>query len=332
MIQESVQKRLEQYKDIYIQLRKELRWQVSDQRTLMIAASIYINSSKEFDLNRYIGICDTIKKQAKLFSPLNSYQRFTIAAVLDVRYSSPEEKFKVLTELYEEMIKAGLNRGMFTYIAALMVIDLKADSPGTEELVNRIKAVYKGMRARHKFLTSNSDYPLAALLAAREETIEELMEETDFYYTSLSKQGFKKGNDLQYLSHVLSLASDRKREDLAKQCIQLLEKLKESGYKAKSMNYPALGLLSLTEDPPGEVPHVLEAMDSLNSEKLFKWYKDMNFMVAVSSIAGGQAGGLNIPETGILTASEIIIQMQQAAMIAAFAGTAAAASSGGGEG
>ncbi|TYR74653.1 DUF4003 family protein [Rossellomorea vietnamensis] len=83
--------KIERYKDIYLQLRTNLRWKVSDNRALMMASSLYVTSERDFDINHFQKLSDFIKNEAGIFSTLKSQLRFTIAAMLDTRFSNPNQ-------------------------------------------------------------------------------------------------------------------------------------------------------------------------------------------------------------------------------------------------
>jgi hypothetical protein len=61
----------------------------------------------------------------------------------------------------------------------------------------------------------------------------------------------------------------------------------------------------------------------LNADKLFKWHKDINVMLAVNLIISEKLNNSRLVETGIYTTIETIIQAQQAALLAVIASTSA---------
>ncbi|HWO98330.1 MAG TPA: DUF4003 domain-containing protein [Bacillus sp. (in: firmicutes)] len=333
MLTEALRKKVDQYKDIYVQLKRELKWKVSDQRTLMMIASMYAVNGQSFNLKRFLDLSHYIKDQVSVFSTLKSYQRFTTAAMLDVRFEQPREKFHEFIHLYEEMVEGGFGRGTFTYIAALVMLSNTPNRRDRQECIKKSLAVYKGMKAEHLFLTSSSDYPLAVLLAKAEGDVDELINHIELFYKKLNDNGFRKGNDLQFLSHILSLDHGTEADLLVERCTRLFDAFKQSGSKPKAMHYPVVGLLALIDDGVNEIETIRQTVDELNSEKEFKWHKDLNFMMAVHLFMSEKTKDSTLLEAGIYTTLETLIQAQQAAMIATVAGTTDAAdSSGGGDG
>lgn len=324
-----VQEKLDEYKHIYEQLKEKLRWKISDKRTLMIVASMYVVNDKPFHFPQFFELSQYVKKQAGFFSPLKSYSRFTIAAMLDVRFEQPIESFHKLLELYNRLAAGGFSRGIFTYIAAAAMLSNREEYG---ETLARSLAIYKGMKAKHKFLTSSSDYPLAVLLGKHEDSVEILLERMGDFYEKLSEVGFSKGNDLQFLSHILSLHREVEQDILIGRCAVLLQALKQSGQKVKKMHYSTIGLLALLEDGTGVIEEVGKAMEYLNKEKRFKAYRDVNFMMAVNFLVSDKISDSHALETGLYTAIEAIIQAQQAAMVSYVAVISASSSVSSGDG
>lgn len=324
MASESANCKIEKYKEIFSLLKKDLKWKVADQRTLMIIASMYVLNGRPFDMKRLIDLSSYIKENVGIFSSLKSYERFTTAAMLDIRFEEPQNKFHELMELYKKMVENGFSRGTFTTIAALVLLSDPLHEKDQLEMIDRSLTVYKGMKKKHLFLTSANDYPLAAMLANRNVPLDNLIEHIEEFYDKLALNGFRKGNDLQFLTHILSLDEKTGADILVQRCVELYDLFKQSGKKPKAMYYPQIGLLALLDDGKSEVKAILHAADQLNSEKLFKWHKDMNLIMAINFIVSNKVTDSSLLETGIYTTIETIIQAQQAAMTAAIVGATAA--------
>ncbi|MBU9722949.1 MULTISPECIES: DUF4003 family protein [Bacillaceae] len=315
------------YTKTFVQLKKKLRWHVSDERTLMMVSTLYLMKGKEFDIENFLDVSEYIKKSVGMFSSLKSSQRFSTAAMLDLKYEDPKEKFHEYLKAYEELVAGGFHRGNFTYIAALGVMTADLSSAGYEPLVKRAMEVYKGMKKEHVFLTGQSDYPLAVLLAQQEQNVEEMMVVIDNYYRGLNKEGFRKGNDLQFLSHILSLQTEMGTDLLIHRCCDYIDSFRKAGRRMKPMYYPVIGLLAIVGEASHNVERVMSLYERLNKEKPFRWHKDMNFLMAVNFLVKDKVEDGSLLSAGIQTTIEAIIQAQQAAMIAAMSGGAAASSS-----
>ncbi|QOR67783.1 DUF4003 domain-containing protein [Cytobacillus suaedae] len=313
---EASHQKLQLYKNIYSQLRDKLHWKVGDQRTLFMVASMYAINGRSFDINRFMELSDYIKAQVGLFSTLKSSTRFAVAAMLDLPYEQPKEKFQEFIELYEKLVSDGFSRSVFTYIAALVMLTQDELNSNQEDSIKRIMQVYNGMKSNHFFLTSSNDYPLAVLLSNQPGSIEELMNRVESFYEQLNKNEFRRGNDLQFLSHILALNHGVPQDKLIERCTSLADGFKTSWLSPKGQHYPSIGLLSLLEDGLNAYELALELAKDLTNEKHFKWHKDLNLTIAIHLVMSNYVEDSLSLETGLYTTMETIIQAQQAAMVA----------------
>ncbi|MDN4525997.1 DUF4003 family protein [Fictibacillus fluitans] len=328
MVTPLLEQKLQDYRDTYEQLKGALKWKVSDQRTLMMVASMYVVNNKSFDLQQFLKVSDYIKDNVGAFNTLKSTPRFTIGAMLDVYFDEPEKKFHELIEIYDQMVDERFSRGASTYLAAQVLLGQREE--GKDIPTDRVMKVYKGMSSHHFFLTSSTDYPLAVLLAGREGTVDEIMDHVEHFYKELSKNGLSKGNDLQFMSHILSIDHETKPDELIQQSIKVYDTFKTLWKRPKGIHYPLVGLLALLKDGEDEVSTVLEAFDRLGSEKPFRWHKDMNLIMAANLTISEKLDNPALLGTGIYAAVDAIIQAQQAAMIAAISAATVVNSSGDG--
>jgi hypothetical protein len=288
----------------------------------MLIAAMYVTSTKEFRLDRFLELADYIKSEVGLFSHLKTAQRFTTAATLDTTTGDPIADFHRLTAYYEKLINIGFGRNTFSYIAAGTL--LKVDSNRIDGYIQKSSDVYKGMRSHHFFLTNSSDYPLASILALNEHDSEKIVNNVEEYYNALRKQGFSSGNDLQFMSHILALDSIHHPIIKAERCLTVKNYLNNAGIKMKKVYYPYIGMLSYLETMDGDSSTILEIYENLNHDKRFKWNKEINFMLAVLFLMNQKTQLGDAAKTGLNTTIEVLIQAQQAAMTASMAATAAA--------
>lgn len=326
---EKANRSIQDYIQIYSQLRERYRWKVNDQSVLMMVASLYISNNRSFDIDRFTELADYIKRESGLFSPLRSESRFTFAAMLDTKFDSPKDHYPAFIAAYNSLVSAGFSKNNFTYIAAMLLVTTNAED--LKSLSERARVVYKKMREEHLFLTGHSDYPLAVMLALNDRQTDELIFHIEDLYSKLSQNGFRKGNDLQSMSHILSLEENSQSEDMVALSTEIYDKMKKEGIKPKSMFYPQIALLTLIEKGNDNLSEIKAIWEQLNKEKLFKWKKDINFMMAVNFVISDKIDHSSLLQTNLSTTIETLIQAQQAASIAAISGAAVASSSNGGE-
>ncbi|MBO1510158.1 DUF4003 family protein [Metabacillus bambusae] len=314
------------YKDIFSQLKKQFKWH-SDQRIFMLVAAMYVAKSRDFDLIKYIELSDYINGKVNMFSYLKSTQRFTTAAMLETTTSNPQHSFDELLTIYEKLMEKGFSRSTFSYISAGILLNTGKKA---EHYIDKTIQLYNRMKDQHYFLTGSSDYPLAALIAQNDFEVDQtalLMEEN---YSQLQQNKFRKGNDLQFLSHILSLDPSRDPKDAAVKCLVIKNDLYQKGIKTKSLHYPYIGMLSFLDNFQDEVMKLQAVYLQLNDDKLFKWQKDMNFMMSVLFLMIDKTEMNDVVTAGLSTSIETIIQAQQAVMIASMSAVTASSSSDGG--
>ncbi|WP_459502665.1 DUF4003 domain-containing protein [Bacillus sp. C1] len=319
----TLEQKLGQYTHIYAQLKDKLKWQTSDSRTGMMIAAMYAGSDKPFHLGRFLEISSYIKDQVGMFSYLKSYHRFVVAATLDIHFTHYKKAFQQFLDLYERLVAGGFSRSIFTYLAAAAL--LPEENGQYETRIQRSMQVYKRMKEDHFFLTSTDDYPLAVLLAGQQEKVETLMDRVERLYRKLAAAGFYKGNNLQFLSHILSLNKDMSEDILVARCKNIWHLLKREKVKVKQMHYPAVGLLALFEDGEKEVASVRAFIEKLQGDKLFRWHTDTNILIAIQLFVSQKGAESHAASTGLQTMIEVLVQAQQAAMIAAITASSAAA-------
>ncbi|MFE8699827.1 DUF4003 family protein [Cytobacillus sp. FJAT-54145] len=326
MIKNVTQTKIDQYNNIYSQLYAALKWK-ADKRNLMMVAAMYVTSKTEFNLERFLKVADYIKDEVGFFSTLKSAQRFTTAATLETTTTVPTDSFQHYLSIYEELIDNGFSRTPFSYIAAGTL--LKVNPNRMDEVAQKVSDIYKGMKDKHFFLTNSGDYPLAALLAQREESTEMVMKNVEENYQALNDVGFAKGNDLQFLSHILAIDTTHEPVVKAKQCLTVLEQLERANFKTKRSYYPYIGMLSFIEDMNGKMDELTVIFNELN--QLHKWNKDINFMMSVLFLMDDISTLGDAAKTGLNITIEALLQAQQAAMTSSIVAASVATSSGGGE-
>ncbi|MGF7536206.1 DUF4003 family protein [Bacillus mexicanus] len=314
-----------QYISIYAELKSKLKWKVAHDQILMLISSAYIVNKREFDFQRFYDVSSYIKSNVGSFSTLNSYHRFTVASILDIHFQhEAKQTFHTFIDVYNEMVKLGYNRDMFTYLSALILLTGKSETSNLSEQMNNGLSVYQQMKKNHYFLTSIQNIPLAVLLGKTENGLQAL-NKAEICYKLLSASKFKKGYYLHQVSHILALQSEKDPETLASECKHIYQSITEFHKKPKNYHYPDLALLTFLEEP--DIKTVLDTTQTLSQEKAFKWQKDMNFKIAVCLYLSERLEKNLLMESGLYTAIEAVIQAQQAAATAAIISTTAASHS-----
>ncbi|MFB4165727.1 DUF4003 family protein [Alteribacillus sp. JSM 102045] len=160
-----------------------------------------------------------------------------------MKTETPEAKITELFKLYKTFRNATFKSGVNTYLAASTLLTQDHSDLDTKKIVGKTSDIYEGMKKEHPFLTGTSDYPLAVLLALEKRP--GMIEHIERFYKQLSKNGFSKGNDLQFLSHILSLSSQENHQTLVQRAVDVFHAFKQERIKPKTMYYPVIGMLAL---------------------------------------------------------------------------------------
>lgn len=318
---EMEQIKLTNYLDIYKILKKELRWKVTDNKIILTIANFYAMNDKPFHLERFFKIADEIKSQASLFSSMRSYSRFTTAAMLDINFDDPLKKVPELYHYYSKLREHKFPSGVYTYLAASILLT-NEERIQPSRVIPRAKEIYDEMKKEHIFLTGHEDYPLALLIACEEK--HGMVEKIEQLYEDLNNNGLSKGNNLQFLSHILALNSDETPQKLVERSTYISDTLRQHQIRPKATYYPIIGLLAYLPNEQFDMETILKVYQSLNEE--IRWQKEMNFITAVSLYVHDKIEKTGVTETSISTTLEAILQAQQAVIISTVAASAAASS------
>lgn len=271
-----------------------------------------------------------IKDHTAWTSYFRGHNEFIVAMLL-----STEPEYKAIFErgirIYDDLKSLGFSRGYYLPLAAITLA--KNTKEGEETSVyERMDLIYQNMKKHHFWLTSQDDYVLAAVLATSDLDVDQTAEEMERCYTLLNQAGIYKSNELQSLSHILSMGEES-AELKCDKAIAIQKVLKTSPCKLKYQGLISLGVLALVTDQPVSIAEeVLEVYDYLyHTEGYGFWGIDSNLrgILAASIVADFYADQLssNVIESAVANSITAILIAQQTAMLAAAVASSAAASS-----
>ena len=284
-----------------------------DKRLVMMTAAQSTAKGKRIIGSDFKNVIEKVKNSSSAFSPLRVIY-FSIAGLIYAKTNHYDSEIDRLHHNYKALRDIGFRSSMHTYIAAML---MEKDTD-----VSRLKRIYDEMKKYHRFLTSNDDYPAAVMMAKQPDKISDLVETSERYYTVLNQKGFYKGNDLQLLANMLVMNGSYSQE-LSRKVIEAKEAFEKNHYKIKSMHYPALGIIALSN----QTNEAISLVQNLTSLKTFRWYKDMAITVASIFVSQDYADA----SAGLTAAVEAMIQAQQAAIIIATTAAISSSSSSSGD-
>ena len=307
------------------QVKNAVGWTV-DKRILLSIASYYVTSGKTFNVKQFLATSDVIKQKSGWFSPLRSHIHYMMAAFLQNEHKDSSIMVDNLLMKQDILKAAGFKSNVYSYLAAVLMTD------DSNHEASQAKHLYDEMKSHHPFLTQPDDVPYAVMLGKMPGDPKERAMTMNRYYTELRSQGFYMGNELQWMSQILTFKSPTYNANVVAQAVQIRDQLKNAKIKIKSMHYVMVGFLAALEIKEEALEHVIETYRELETMKLFNWYKDMILSIAVQLETKHMIDNEDITAVSFATTIEMMMQAQQAAMVATMAATnAATASSGGGE-
>ncbi|MED3797261.1 MULTISPECIES: DUF4003 family protein [Lysinibacillus] len=304
------------------EVSKAAGWTV-DRKIVLAIASTFVASGKPFDATKYKNVLQEMKKQSSWLSPLRTTVGYSIAANL-MEQDDAEKAVKNLLTNVSILKEAKFRSGNFSYIGAQFLTEDEQDKKTHAQVA---RALFDAIRKHHPFLTSYEDIPYAILLSSPSDDVELRADTMNRYYKELRTSNFNAGNELQWLSQVLTFLSPKFDGQLVPDVVTLRDGLKKQNVKVKAMHYPLLGFLAILNLDKAQLQGLIDLYHELKDMKLLKWHREFVLFMAVQFAIYDMAKVQKSLSMTIMSSIELLIQAQQAAMIAAVSAAAIASSS-----
>lgn len=304
------------------EVSKAAGWTV-DRKIILAIASTFVASGKTFDTAKYKNVLQEMKKQSSWMSPLRSTVGYSIAANL-MEQENIEKAVKDLLTNVSILREAKFRSGNFSYIGAQFLTE---DEKDKKEHAQAARFLFDAIRKHHPFLTSYEDIPYAVLLSRSNDDVDLRAETMNRYYKELRTYSFNAGNELQWLSQVLTFLSPQFDGQLVPNVVMLRDTLKKQNIKVKAMHYPLLGFVAILNLNKTQLQEIIDLHHELKDLKLLKWHREFVLFMAVQIAIYDMAKVQKSLSMTIMSSIELLIQAQQAAMMAAVSAAAIASSS-----
>ncbi|MFJ7890666.1 DUF4003 family protein [Lysinibacillus xylanilyticus] len=294
-----------------------------DRKIVLAIASKYVASGELFDSVKYKEVLQEMKTQTSWTSPLRTAVGYSIAANL-MEQEDTEQAVKNLLNNVNIMKEVKFRSGNFSFIGAQFLTEEASEKRAHAQAA---RALFDAIRKHHKFLTSYDDIPYAVLLSSPSDDVELRAETMNRYYQELRTYNFNAGNELQWLSQVLTFLSPQYDNKLVPNVATIRDTLKNQDVKVKTMHYPLLGFLAILEVNQVQLQQIGDLYHELKGMKLLKWHRDFVLFMAIQIAIYNIAQVQQSLSMTITSSIELLIQAQQAAMFAAVSAAAVASSS-----
>ncbi len=300
-------------------IAKATGWSV-DRKIILAIASTYVATGRTFDALKYKEVLQEIKKQTSWMSPLRANIGYSIAANIMEQDDIEQAVKNILINekiLKEEKFKSG----NFNFIAAQFLTKIGSEKQAHAQTA---RALYEAIRKHHRFLTSFDDIPYAVLLSSPTDDVVLRAETMNCYYKELRTYYFNAGNELQWLSQVLTFLSPQYNSNLVPSVVNIRDILKKQDVKVKTMHYPLLGFLAILQVNNLQIQQITDLYHELKGMKLLKWHREFVLFMAIQIVIYDMAKVQQSLSMSIMASIELLIQAQQAAMMAAVTAAAVA--------
>lgn len=198
--------------------------------------------NRNADVEKINNCIDIIRNNSSIFSNFRGNNLLTTAVNLSIQ-NNPEESFNDIIIIYNKLKNHFFNN-QFLVLAAQIIYNYRNINDVDLIVVNTRKA-YDTMKKNHLFLTGQEDICAAAVIATTSNNVEQTFIDMEECYNILKNNVFYSGNNLQALSHILSLFEGFPQEKCNK--VLLLDKiLRNHSVPLKSYSLPILGVAALT--------------------------------------------------------------------------------------
>ncbi|HJF33640.1 MAG TPA: DUF4003 domain-containing protein [Sporosarcina psychrophila] len=305
----------------YEKVKSLAGWTV-DKNVVLTITSYYVTSEREFDAESLSRVMDALKSKSSWLSPLRGNLLPMMAAFLDQPGADIDKEVNRLFAKQQVLKGLGFRNTIHSYLAALLLTN---DTSLYENEARQAKKLYDAIKKRHFFLTSDDDYAYAVLLGKRGADPMEHAKSMRVYYDALRTEGFRSGNELQWLSQVMTYIQIKFEPSLVARAAEVLIHFKQNT-KVRPVHYPMIGFLTVFGIDDAELKNIVELTHALEESKPFKWNREMALSIAIGYIMHQLTESAEAASVSLATSVELIIQAQQAVMAATIAAMVASSS------
>ena len=309
-------------------IRKEFKWH--NAMTKRMAALLYAQENKTIDCEAIRNCHGLIKESTGVFSTFRGNMSLCVATLLSLS-PNPQMQFSEALKVYGMLKETKLRASDYLIVAAYQIA-AQTEAQNYQNIVNRTREFYDGMKSRNFFATGHDDYIFATMLGLSDIEVSVGTDRVAQIVDRLKGEFWSK-NSVQSLSQILTLGNSC--DETVERVLSLRNLLRARKIKLdKTYTLLVLGVLVLLPiDFNVIIQDIDEAQQTLRAQKGFGAFfvtKQELLMFSAAVVASEYAENI---KCGVITATlstsiTNIIIAQQIAMIATIsASTAAAASS-----
>ena len=307
-------------------------WGMYDVQKKCSALTLTIKN-KLIDSNRINLALQVIKENTSVFSNFRGNNKLTTAIAISLE-EDMEGSLNEIVSIYNKL-KEEFSSSEYLVIAAQIIFNSR-DRVNIDDAVKNTRVAYDYMKKNHRFLTGREDIASAAIIATTSSDFEQTFNEIEECYEILKKEKLSSSNNIQALSHILSLIN-LSSKDKCEKVMDMYSVLKENKVPLKDFYLPLLGIVSfLTDNKQEFAKSVSEVSTELKSHKGFGNFtlgSPLRNMISVVLVSMDYLDNLDSDLKNSLidstnnVALTVVIAMQTAIIVASSAAAASAAAS-----
>ena len=240
-------------------------WNMYEVQKKCSALEVTIKNNK-IDSERINLALQIIKENTSVFSNFRGTNRLTTAITISLE-EDMESSLKEIISIYDKL-KEEFSSSEYLIIASQIIFNSRY-RVDIDLAVRNTKVAYDYMKKSHRFLTGREDVSSAAIIATTSFDIEKTFIDIEECYNLLKSNGISSSNNIQALSHILSLIN-LPSKDKCKKVMEMYSALKENKVPLKEFYLPLLGVVSfLTNNKEGFAKNVADLSKELKTYKGF---------------------------------------------------------------
>lgn len=236
----------------------------------------------EIDTEKINSAIMLIKKHTSIISNFRGANILTTAILISLE-DDMENSLKEIISIYDRL-KQEFSISEYLIIAAQIIFSSR-NIMNIDDAIKNTKTAYKYMKKNHRFLTGSEDIASAALIATTSINLEKTFKDIEECYTLLKSKSNSSRNNIQALSHILSLVN-LPSENKCRKVLDMQSALKENNIPLKSYYLPVLGIVSFLTNNISEfaekAANITQDLKSCNGFGTFSIDSQLRNMISVS--------------------------------------------------
>lgn len=222
--------------------------------------------NKKIDVDRINSAVHIIKENTSVFSSFRSTNKLSTSVAISMEEDMESSLNKIIS-IYDKL-KDEFFSNEYLAITSQIIFNSRYRI-NIDDAVKKTKSVYNHMKKNHRFLTGSEDTASAAIIAVTSSNFEETFNDIEECYKILKGKHISSRNNIQTLSHILSLIN-MPPKDKCEKVIEMYSALKKKKVPVDDYYLPMLGIISfVTHNVKGFAEKVWEVSNELKSHKGF---------------------------------------------------------------